>query len=148
MANQISISSFFFLILILIFIFTNYFMLNIIIFLFCGISFAVELILVESYCSKFLGTCKGIDCDKACKGLYSEGKGTCYFHNICQCFYVPLKDPSKDLRMCTLMFGDCNEGCDDSCCNARCSKNLKDGIGKCTIPFADGKVCVCDYSPS
>lgn len=114
------------------------------------ITSTVELVVVESTCSKFLGACESYQqCDKDCKAIHSDGTSTCFFHNICQCFYDhgPPKDPSADLRMCTLGFGDCNADCDESCCNERCSKNLKDGIGKCIIPFIGDKACVCNYSP-
>jgi hypothetical protein len=104
---------------------------------------------VEGTCSIFLGSCDIIKyCDKNCKDLHPDGKGTCYYNNMCTCFfdYGPPKNPSEDLRMCQIGLDKCTYECDESCCNSKCAKNFKDGAGNC-IDNNDTKLCICHYSP-
>lgn len=109
----------------------------------------VQLIGVEATCSIFLGSCDGIECDVNCKANYTDGKGSCYFNNLCTCFYdrAPPKDTTEHFRQCTIGYQQsCDADCDESCCNSKCAKTFRDGLGNC-VDYSGNKLCICHYSP-
>lgn len=115
-------------------------------FVICGST--VQLTVVEGTCSQFLGSCVGLDCGYACLVQYpNDGKGSCYYHNLCTCFFDrgPLKNTTQHLRQCNIGYGECNADCDLSCCNSKC-KRFKDGIGTC-VENSGINLCICHFSP-
>ncbi|WJX24313.1 Defensin-like protein [Trifolium repens] len=107
---------------------------------------AFQLIVVESTCSTFLGSCDKVNCDVECKAAFPNGKGTCDYNNLCTCFFDGLPKNPLGLQKCQIGDGKCTDECDQSCCNSNCGKNYKDGVGQCINVVSDN-LCICIYSP-
>lgn len=91
------------------------------------------------------------ECDLRCKSHYNDGEGHCDNMNICNCIHHCVSpQPNKDtepIRKCTSGLGLCSvDHCYDDCCNSKCAKQFKEGIGHCEIVGSMGTIlCTCDY---
>lgn len=77
-------------------------------------------------CSQPLGACGPIgDCDQRCKGLHSDGSGSCDM-GLCICVYGCITPPSPP-KICTIGLGLCSGDCNEDCCNLKCSRQYNNG---------------------
>lgn len=112
----------------------------------------VQLMQVESTCTKVVGRCDREECNSHCKSYATNYEGgiplisaNCSsVNNLCTCHFDHgiTSDPSSP--NCNIDLGICGEMCDDSCCNAKCSRSYTDGVGTC-IDFFGVTVCMCGY---
>ncbi|KAL4581059.1 hypothetical protein LXL04_017267 [Taraxacum kok-saghyz] len=52
----------------------------------------------------------------------------------------------KTMRSCRVTKGLCDNNCLTGCCDQRCSKRFKNGVGKCIEPMLPTAPCVCQYT--
>ncbi|KAL5141108.1 Defensin-like protein 183 [Glycine soja] len=103
-------------------------------------------------CSRYFGLCSDTrNCDLRCKARNKHAEGHCDDDFNCTCIYpCDSPQPNKDtepIRKCTSGLGLCSvDHCYDDCCNSKCAKQFKEGIGHCEIVGSMGTIlCTCDY---
>ncbi|CAI8583428.1 unnamed protein product [Vicia faba] len=128
MANQMSKSSCFFAVLVLV--------------------FTVQFIQIDGECTKVVGNCAAADCTAHCNS-YARGvsvlKASCEFLNLCTCTF-DRPPPGEPTPNCDIGLGLCTNDCNYDCCDKKCKTSFPNsGQGTCIIAF-DRDLCMCSYN--
>ncbi|XP_058753163.1 putative defensin-like protein 180 [Vicia villosa] len=127
MANQMSKSSCFFAVLVLV--------------------FAVQFIQIDGECSVLVGDCKMLDCTAHCN-FFAKGvrvlKASCSYLHLCMCTF-DRPPPGGPESPCDVVLGVCTNDCNYECCDKKCKASFPNtGSGTC-LEFFGQDLCLCSY---
>ncbi|CAL5184536.1 unnamed protein product [Lathyrus oleraceus] len=128
MVNQTSKSSYFFVVLVLV--------------------FAVNFIEIDGECTKLVGNCETSNCNAICN-TYAKGvrvlNASCSALHLCTCTF-DRPPPGGPTPPCDLVLGVCTNSCNYECCDKKCKASFpKTGSGTCIIAF-ERDLCMCSYN--
>ncbi|XP_071725216.1 defensin-like protein 183 [Rutidosis leptorrhynchoides] len=107
----------------------------------------LKLVNAGSVYTEGAGLC-GNDCNARCKSRHPGGDGSCNYAikpPMCTCNYPCGPTPVPPIiRKCNGGQGVCSAACRDNCCNQKCAKAYKQGIGFCT-DIGNNSLCNCQY---